>query len=254
MKVIQQTPTQLTLRERPWGFWLFGMVLMGGGVYSALTSGQVLFGGLVALIGVLIILVVAQHVTCSFDRSTAQFTLTRQGFLGTKRVQHPLHEIVAVRVQCDSSGKGRTYRVVVVLDSSEQVPLTSFFSSGERDKQAIAACIRTFLGLSEIPEIPLPRFQQILRMLVNPAAQHQVRSDYDQVVAIYEAAIRQNPDNIEAYRNLALVLAMQNRLEEAKGHLEHAKAVLLQQGKHDIARQFDAWLTQIDQASKRYGR
>src|SRR5205085_10365707 len=103
MKVIQQTPTDLTLREQPWVFWIFGMVFIGGGLYGALTSGQVLFGGLVALIGVLTILIAAQRVTCSFDRSTAQFTLTRQGLLGTKRVQHPLHEIVAVRVQRNSS-------------------------------------------------------------------------------------------------------------------------------------------------------
>lgn len=95
----------------------------------------------------LISLILSEINTCNFNTHTGQFTLKRQNLLGTKEIQHRLSEIVGVEIG-SYSGERITYRVEIVLSSSQRVPLTNNFSSDYEGRQNTASLIRRFLRLS----------------------------------------------------------------------------------------------------------
>lgn len=96
----------------------------------------VLFG----LLGVLSIARVPPDVACTFDKTLNRMTLK---YSDTMVLQHSLDEIADVRVQEWED----SYRVNFILISGKSLPLTYNYSSGRKEKQQIAECIREFISL-----------------------------------------------------------------------------------------------------------
>ncbi len=149
MKVIKQTPTQLTLKEQNWVIWFHGALFAGVGVFiivQALHAREVpiLLGIIFFVIGLLALLVSEINI-CDFNADTGQFTLKRQRLLGLpKSIRHPLSKIERPEVK-SSSGPEATHKVVIVLLSGEHVPLSTFASSDYEKKQRTVMLIRNFL-------------------------------------------------------------------------------------------------------------
>lgn len=95
---------------------------------------------LFALLGVSSIARVPLDVACTFDKTLNRMTLK---YSDTKVLQHSLNEIADVQVQ----EWEETYRVNLTLVSGKSLPLTYNYSSGRKEKQQLAECIREFLSL-----------------------------------------------------------------------------------------------------------
>jgi len=76
--------------------------------------------------------------------------IERQGLLGNEVVEHPLDEIVEVKLNTSSYFNSKTilYQVVLVLSSGENLLLTSNSSLGKARKQKIVDELRNFLSES----------------------------------------------------------------------------------------------------------
>lgn len=251
MKVLRQAERELVLRERPWLVWLVGGLFAVSGGFVALRSSDVLFGVAFGILGVGLILAFANTVTCTFDLDAGRFTRLSKGLLRSGQTGHPIDDIVGVRIEQGRARGSRSYRVALVLSTSAQVPLTSSYSTGKKDKEHIAGLIRDLLRLTDPGDVPIPGFVDMFRMMSDPDAARRLSSLYGGLVAEQEEALRRDPDNVEAHRQLATALAMQNRPEEARAHLELARDAIARNGNSRLAAEFDGMLKQLDDARSR---
>jgi hypothetical protein len=170
MQVVEHTPTRLVLRERPWLVWGVGLLLAGAGLFVALTSDERLFGAAFVAVGLGAILLAGQTVTCTFDRATGDFRRASRGWPRSGQLRHPLADVRQIRLS-QSSGRGQTYRVELVLPAGRRVPLTTTYGSGKADLEATARLIRSFLGLPDPGEVELPGIRDLIDMLRPPASE-----------------------------------------------------------------------------------
>ena len=193
MRVIRHTSTELMLQERPWLGWIIASLFVLGGAYVALTSDEVLFGGLFVAAGCAVLLVFAKTVTCTFDRTADRFTREIRGVLGTTQLLHSLGDIAGLRVEEHRGSKGsRTYRVALVLTSGARIPLTTTYGSGKRPKEATAERVRAFLGLPAGAGAPgpMPGFGELVSMILDPApprasiGEHRPATDQGEVISV----------------------------------------------------------------------
>jgi hypothetical protein len=252
MKVVEQTAGKLVLQERPWLVWVVGALFVVAGSWVALTSGERLFGAAFALTGAVLLLAFANTVTATFDRGVGRFTLSIAGVVRNRETAHPLGEVVSVGVHQSASGRpSRTYRLVLALSSGARVPLTPMFSSGKADKERLAGEIRQFLGLQEEPDVPIPGFRDLFRLMVDPNAATRMGEMLGGSTAQLEAMVRQDPGNIDARQRLGTALAMQNRVAEAREHLQAARGLAASRGNAALADQLDEMLTRMNDAASR---
>lgn len=89
----------------------------------------------------------AQVVLIDADRNKMTLMIEKDGLLGVKQNEYPLNEVEDVYVDSHRSRKGgRTYRVVIRMASGDEIPLSSFYSSGRKSKDDLANQLRNFLN------------------------------------------------------------------------------------------------------------
>lgn len=101
-----------------------------------------------------------QIVICTFNRSLGKVTIKQQNIYSAQIVEHPLAEIVDVKVQMRRKQKMRRlsngtlsryyitqYNVNLVLKSGVRVPLVERFDEMDWGTEKTANCIREFLNL-----------------------------------------------------------------------------------------------------------
>jgi len=105
-----------------------------------------LIGGFFIIVGLLAQL--SQIITVTFDKAVDSLKIERQGLLGNEVVEHPLDEIVEVKLNTSSYFNSKTilYQVVLVLSSGENILLTSNSSLGKARKQKIVDEMTNFLS------------------------------------------------------------------------------------------------------------
>jgi hypothetical protein len=153
MKIIKQTSTQFTVKQDiPWSLWFWGVAWGFMGVLVAQEKSNVLASIVPLAVGLLPFFVFGQISICDFNANTGQFTIKRQGLLGTRQIQHPLSEIIHVEPKPNSSlapsyksSSETGYRIEIVLLSGKIVPLTNYFKSDYENQEKIANQIRVFL-------------------------------------------------------------------------------------------------------------
>lgn len=252
MRVVEQTAGRLVLQDRPWLIWLVGGLFVAAGSFVALTSDERLFGAAFAVTGAVMILAFANTVTATFDRGVGRFTQSIKGLVRSRETVHPLSEVVSVGVHQSASGRpSRTHRIVLGLSSGATVPLTPTFSSGKPDKDRVAATIRQFLNLQELPEVPVPGFRDMVGMMFDPNAAARLGDMFGGSTAQLEALVRQDPGNIEARQRLGTALAMQNRVAEAREHLQAARGLAASRGNSALAAELDEMLARMNDAASR---
>lgn len=246
MTIVERTTGKLVLRDGPWLVWLVGGLFVVAGSAVALASDERVFGAAFAVTGAGIIIAFANTVTATFDRSVGRFTRSIKGLVRNSETAYPLTEIVAVSVYAGRTARpSRTYRLELTLSSGGQVPLTPSFSSGKRDKEQTAAAIRQFLELQEEPDVPIPGFGEMFRMMFDPNAASHLKEMYGGAVSDYEAIVRRDPDNVDARRQLALALAMQNRPLEARQQLEAARGLAISGGNQGVRAEIEEMIARL---------
>ena len=64
---------------------------------------------------------------------------------------------------------------------------------------------------------------------------HRQQGDLPSAIAAYQQAIHLDPDHAEAHQNLAVAQLMAGDIEAARRGFRHAIALLMQQGRHEVA-------------------
>ncbi|MGP1386182.1 MAG: hypothetical protein ACTS2F_21665 [Thainema sp.] len=182
MKIAKRTSTHLQIRDVPLETWIFGSVFAVLGTYI-ITSGFIygtselaistaangFFGGLFLLVG-LMILRRGCLLRCDFDKATGTLTMINRGVLRTNCERLRLKDITKVKLEQplksitgNSSTNGLVenevvevpapaYRIVLVLDERQQLPLTSRYYENREHQKLLAESIAEFLDVeAEIP-------------------------------------------------------------------------------------------------------
>jgi len=154
MKITYSDNNRLIVEERPWLFAIFLAVFIlafaGAGV-AALFQGEVmvalLCAGGVAFIW-LFVFIFVRRVQVIFDREEGLIDIRRKTLRRQIRRTLPLAVLKWAQVAESRSSDSTTYRVELVLAPGHNdgpLPLTNYYSSGERSKREVANAINTLI-------------------------------------------------------------------------------------------------------------
>ncbi|HXG55079.1 MAG TPA: hypothetical protein VNJ03_06835 [Vicinamibacterales bacterium] len=220
MRIIEQTAGTLVLQEKPRLVSLVGGLFVVAGTGVALGSDERLFGAAFAAAGAAIILVFANTVTVTFNRTTGRFTRAVRGLVRNRETTLPLAAITGVDVEGSASADpSRAYRVTLRQSSGARVPLTDSYGSGREDKEQIASAIRQFLSLPDAAGA-MPGFAEMAEMIFDP----------------------------NAVERLAEILDAQPG--QGRQHVAAARERAVRRGDSALVAQLDAMLNQVDGKSR----
>lgn len=215
-------PQLVIQQDSRWLGYLFTLIFSGSGLLVACVMGNV--------------------VTCEFDKLGQSFKLTRQGLWGRKTIQHPLHHIQTVHLETSRSNKGRTtYRVALGLKNGDRLPITTYYSSGRKDKQKTADQISEFLDVTtstplSLWSLDLREFFQLL------TGGQQVRQ---QSIVRYREILKREPGNLQTQMNLIAALWLEGQRDEAIATVANLKSSLTTQGKLEEAAKLDDYFKTV---------
>ena len=176
MKIAEQNHSRLVITERPWllaGFLALMASVLGGLLFNEWSTMDFIARGV--MISMLTILVVIIHFTIHwvdirFSRALGTIELSRRGIVRNEQRRYRLDHFEHARLDESSSSDGTTYRVVLVFDDAmvaempddmrddiqkqtrrgfrqtppNEVPLTYYFSGGERAERKIVDAINNW--------------------------------------------------------------------------------------------------------------
>ena len=154
MRVFEEMPDVLVVKETPWGF---GAILLGltGVMAWGLHSNwdglswflRVFIGGFISLLW-LVYFQVAFKVTARFDRRADRIDIARHGLFGARKETHRLRDFQRTRVEESKDSDGSTFRLVLVFSDAmpaESDPVTRELLEKERRRDSRG------LPLNEVP-------------------------------------------------------------------------------------------------------
>ena len=147
MKVVQQTFTLLTLRERPIGIWILSSLTAAVGLLIFISSSPpVDWFGFFCINCANLMMFGSPVKTCRFDKHQNTVTLKQKGWLGTQITSCPMNKITAVQVEPFTVVGIQFYRLSLSLLSGERFYLTPIPSTDSQLQQKLANYIRQFLS------------------------------------------------------------------------------------------------------------
>lgn len=245
MRIMNLTPTQLTLQRRPVSVWIVGVTFFVVGIICLLFACvQLLFRGIDFSISIFIVtgivcLVSAflavfyygRIIACHFDKTTGQFTLTRSLAGSSHIIHYPLREIVGVCLRGHHQSDKKLYYLCLILDTGIFVQLTAYArplkSGGSNfvEGQAAANSVCTFLNFDNVAVVESLYCQNsslIWRLAF--ARKRKVEVEIDKL----QQSICRDPGDVNARYVMIMVLQTRQRIEEAKTLFEQSKVILLE--------------------------
>ncbi len=144
------SPDRLVIHDRPYLGWLISLGLFALGIW-VLSTNPILPVGLTILgMGALMLVLSGAPLTIIADRNSGTLTLQYNYLVYKNTRQYALDEIVEVMVQrAHSRRSSATYRVALLTDAGNEIPLRNSYSSGYGSKEKTARRLSEFLGLGE---------------------------------------------------------------------------------------------------------
>ncbi|WP_414542714.1 tetratricopeptide repeat protein [Nostoc sp. CCY0012] len=207
-----------------------------------------LFGGLFAVVGLAVAVLMGKVVVCNIDKTLGQLTLANYGLLGNSQTEYRTRDIHGVTVQKSVSSKGgKTYRVALVMNSGEYIPFTAYYSSGFRQHQQTADHISQFLNLKSIEEQhQSPSMQEVFSAVKDVIGLAFTGKAEDNLEKLQQAVVN-NPEDAEANYQYGFTLYFLQRYQEAKPVLEKAKRLFIMNEKVQKVQQIDSLLQSLNQ-------
>ncbi|MFE1746565.1 hypothetical protein [Coleofasciculus sp. H7-2] len=147
MKVIQQTFTLLTLRERPVGIWMLSSFTAVLGLLVFISSNWPIdFFGLFCIVCANLMMFGSPVKSCRFDKHLNRVILKQKGWLGTQVTGYSIDKITGVQVEESNLGGIRFYRLSLTLLSGQRFYLTPIPSTDWELQQSLASYIQQFLS------------------------------------------------------------------------------------------------------------
>lgn len=156
--IMNASPSDITLHDRPIVFWLFGASMLAGAVYAFTRApAQWILIGILALFGLGLLLMPA--ISVSADRTTRTLTISRHSLIRKSQQEIAFGEIAGISVsyRLDREDNSRTYRVEIALHNGEIAPLRSAYTSGHKRKDEQAQQLRAIIGIGEGVANTLPQ-------------------------------------------------------------------------------------------------
>lgn len=146
MKLVQQTFTLLTLRERPIGIWILSSFTAALGllIFIAYNSPVDLLG-LFCITCANLMMFGSPVKTCLFDKNRNRVTFKQKGWLGNKAISYPINKITGVQVEPINLLGIKFYRLSLRLLSGEQFYLTPIPTTDWKLQKKLASYIQQFL-------------------------------------------------------------------------------------------------------------
>jgi hypothetical protein len=144
------------IREYPIGLWIPAFIFFAGGIFTYFRRFPVgiSIGGVV--IGLLLV-VLSTVLVVRLDRGGRVLVVQHVGLVKRSIQELTVSEIQAVVVQ-QSQNRDRdsspSYRVVIVMEAGEVVPLRSYYSSGYQSKEETAQRLRAAIGVEGHDQAP----------------------------------------------------------------------------------------------------
>ena len=149
-KLAMSSTEKIVFREYPIWIWYIGALVLAVAAMTAI-SGDSVWGPIVSsLIGFLFI-AFASILTVTVDYDQGNLNLHYRSLFRLSTKVFPLSEVCLVEVVEDND-RERMYRIELILQSGEVVPLRGFYSVGKRRKKRRAERILTAIQVgSRIP-------------------------------------------------------------------------------------------------------
>lgn len=145
MRIVEQTPTKLTLETRPAWAFIFGSILVILGVLL-INYG---FGIALLTFGVIFVFGASAYSfveTWTFDRIQGTFTLIRQGWLGSEFIQYEIDKIADINIGGYNFYVGNTYDASIVQVSGKNRYLGFYYTPNKKNQEEHTLYIREFLS------------------------------------------------------------------------------------------------------------
>jgi hypothetical protein len=155
---MNRNDSQLVLHDIPIFLWFLGLIFAGFGVFMFFESGQPSVWQLVFVAIGLGALLFSSVLTITADRVTRVLKLEYHSAFLHNAKQVSFDEIAGISVERSSSGKGATYRVILMRKDGQVIRFRSFSSSGSAKKAKLAGRLRDFLGVQEFDTSPAGLF------------------------------------------------------------------------------------------------
>jgi hypothetical protein len=161
--------SELTIQEYPTTMWLIGAALDLVGLFLFFRGS--LIGGMIALLGGMLLAMLAQVLTVTADRAAGMVRIHRRSPLRSSTQEAPISEVAQVEVERSTDSDSTTYRTVIVLKNGERLPLRPYYSSGNyRKRKEQAEKLSSFLGVKG-PNAEPPGLAQMMHGAVHSEMQ-----------------------------------------------------------------------------------
>jgi hypothetical protein len=157
--MVNNPQAKLVLQDRPLGLWVFGFIFFVVGLALGFMprggSNSWIFAAVFGGIGLVVLLVGAQILTITLDKSSDKMTLDYWAPLWRSHTEIPISQIASMHLESTLSRSSRshttsrTYRVVVIKKDGTVTPLRSSYSSGADSKRKLADQIGDFIGVGQ---------------------------------------------------------------------------------------------------------
>jgi len=218
MKIVEQTPTKLALRDSSWTGILWSVLIVFFLIvvpnlfiifysknYDDLLS--YIYVSIVCLLGLSYYLLFwAESMTCTFDKSLDRMILKREKMFKTRVIERPIKAILGVRLEeITDLDNDTTSRICLVFASGRLIPLTSGYNGSSILDQITAKDIATFLNVANhgTKEAKIPGS-----------------------IVHWKEVIRLNPNDADAYRNLGMALYRPNNVMSQQTNKRYKKEAL----------------------------
>lgn len=174
MKIVEQTPTKIILKEQSW--WIIIIILLSIILFTRVILSTILatdflanipintpnsnfanplaanFDKILVSLSLMITLIIggllSEFVTCEIDKDEQILSLNRLSLIGRKKAKYSLKEIADIILEIAPNQNQSSARISLFLNSGEMVPLTNFYTPGLESKQNIIEEVRRFLNSS----------------------------------------------------------------------------------------------------------
>ncbi len=146
---------RLVLKEYPIALWIFGGGFLIAGVWALIQIESWVAGLFMLGFGLLFGVLLPAINTVTVDPPRGSLTIQNQWLYRRKVQEYALREIASIDIErsfSSSSSGGRrrsnpTYRIVLVMESGEKVPLQGYYSSGYKSKEKKARQLSEAIGV-----------------------------------------------------------------------------------------------------------
>ena len=151
MKLVEQTRTLLTLRERPVGIWMLSGFTATLGLFIFISfESPVDFFGFFCIACANLMMFWSPVKTCIFNKNINRVTVKQKGWLGTQLNGYPLDQVTGIQVQESKLLGTRFYRLSLTIVPGQRFYITQIPSTDWKLQQKMANYIRQFLSHSTV--------------------------------------------------------------------------------------------------------